>query len=98
MAGTSLFAELGDEDTDVFKFYSDGEWKRSTSGKLVSIINPTTRKTQYKVQACTQEEVNKIIEAAKTAQKSWAKTPLWKRAELLHKAAAIIERAPSTNC
>jgi hypothetical protein len=50
MAGTSVFAELVDEDTTVFKFYSDGEWKKSTSGKLVSIINPTTRKTQYKVQ------------------------------------------------
>ncbi|KAG6740287.1 hypothetical protein POTOM_055733 [Populus tomentosa] len=100
MAGTSVFAELVDEDPTVFKFYSDGEWKRSTSGKLVSIINPTTRKTQYKVQACTQEEVNKIIEAAKTAQKSWAKTPLWKRAELLHKAAAILKehRAPIAEC
>ncbi|KAB5513846.1 hypothetical protein DKX38_027752 [Salix brachista] len=100
MAGTSVFAELVDEDATVFKFYSDGEWKRSSSGKFVSIINPTTRKTSYKVQACTQEEVNKIIESAKTAQKSWAKTPLWKRAELLHKAAAILKehRAPIAEC
>ena len=37
--------------------------------------------------ACTQEEVNKVMEAAKVAQKAWARTPLWKRAELLHKAA-----------
>lgn len=44
--------------------------------------------------------MNKIIEAAKTAQKSWAKTPLWKRAELLHKAAAILKehRAPIAEC
>lgn len=50
--------------------------------------------------ACTQEEVNKIIETAKTAQKSWAKTPLWKRAELLHKAAAILKehKAPIAEC
>lgn len=41
--------------------------------------------------ACTQEEVNKIVESAKTAQRSWAKSPLWKRAELLHKAAAILK-------
>lgn len=41
--------------------------------------------------ACTQEEVNKVMEMAKSAQKSWAKTPLWKRAELLHKAAAILK-------
>lgn len=41
--------------------------------------------------ACTQEEVNKVMESAKAAKKLWAKTPLWKRAELLHKAAAILK-------
>jgi len=50
--------------------------------------------------ACTQEEVNKVMEAAKVAQKSWAKTPLWKRAELLHKAAAILKehKHPIAEC
>lgn len=40
------------------------------------------------------------MEIAKTAQKSWAKTPLWKRAELLHKAAAILKehKAPIAEC
>jgi len=38
-----------------------------------------------------QEEVNKVMEAAKVAQKSWAKTPLWKRAELLYKVAVILK-------
>ncbi|MBA0547831.1 hypothetical protein Golob_018972 [Gossypium lobatum] len=98
MAGTGLFAEI--LDGDVYKYYADGEWKKSSSAKTVAIINPTTRKTQYKVQACTQEEVNKVMESAKTAQKSWAKTPLWKRAELLHKAAAILKehKAPIAEC
>ena len=48
MAGTGLFAEI--LDGDVYKYYFDGEWKKSSSGKSVNIINPTTRKTQYKVQ------------------------------------------------
>ncbi|CAD5319370.1 unnamed protein product [Arabidopsis thaliana] len=89
MAGTGLFAEI--LDGEVYKYYADGEWKTSSSGKSVAIMNPATRKTQYKVQACTQEEVNAVMELAKSAQKSWAKTPLWKRAELLHKAAAILK-------
>lgn len=40
------------------------------------------------------------MELAKSAQKSWAKTPLWKRAELLHKAAAILKehKAPIAEC
>ncbi|KAG5401415.1 hypothetical protein IGI04_016022 [Brassica rapa subsp. trilocularis] len=89
MAGTGIFTEI--LDGEVYKYYSDGEWRTSSSGKSVAIVNPATRKTQYKVQACTQEEVNKVMEMAKSAQKSWAKTPLWKRAELLHKAAAILK-------
>lgn len=40
--------------------------------------------------ACTQAEVNAVFDSAKAAQKAWAKTPLWKRAELLHKAAKIL--------
>ncbi|KAL2502492.1 NADP-dependent glyceraldehyde-3-phosphate dehydrogenase [Forsythia ovata] len=98
MAGNGVFGEI--IDGDVFKYYADGEWKKSSSGKSVSIINPTTRKVQYKVQACTQEEVNKVMEIAKVAQKAWAKTPLWKRAELLHKAAAILKehKAPIGEC
>ncbi|KAG6706623.1 hypothetical protein I3842_07G230600 [Carya illinoinensis] len=49
---------------------------------------------------CTQEEVNKVIDVAKSAQKSWVKTPLWKRAELLHKAAAILKehKVPIAEC
>jgi glyceraldehyde-3-phosphate dehydrogenase (NADP+) len=40
------------------------------------------------------------MEAAKIAQKAWARTPLWKRAELLHKAAAILKehKAPIAEC
>nr|XP_034895500.1 NADP-dependent glyceraldehyde-3-phosphate dehydrogenase isoform X1 [Populus alba] len=98
MAGTGVFSEI--LDGDAYKYYCDGEWRKSSSGKTVAIVNPTTRKTQYKVQACTQEEVNKVMELAKSAQKTWAKTPLWKRAELLHKAAAILKehKAPIAEC
>lgn len=48
MAGTGVFADI--IDGDVYKYYSEGEWKKSSSDKSVAIINPSTRKTQYKVQ------------------------------------------------
>ena len=41
--------------------------------------------------ACTQEEVNKALESAKLAQKLWAKVPLWKRAEALHRVATLLK-------
>jgi glyceraldehyde-3-phosphate dehydrogenase (NADP+) len=48
MAGSGVFAEI--IEGDVYMYYSDGEWKKSSSGKTVPIINPTTRKTHFKVQ------------------------------------------------
>lgn len=48
MAGTGVFAEI--LDGEVYRYYADGEWRKSASGKSVNIVNPTTRKTQYKVQ------------------------------------------------
>jgi glyceraldehyde-3-phosphate dehydrogenase (NADP+) len=48
MAGTGVFAEV--LDGEVYKYYADGEWRASASGKTVAIVNPTTRQTQYKVQ------------------------------------------------
>jgi len=41
--------------------------------------------------ACNQDEVNKAIESAQAAQRVWAKTPLWKRAETLHRFAGILK-------
>lgn len=46
---STVFQEIIDE-ASVYKYYAEGEWRKSTSGKSVSIINPTTRKPEYKVQ------------------------------------------------
>lgn len=50
--------------------------------------------------ACTQDEVNKCVDQSKAAQKLWAKTPLWTRAEKLHKFAAIMkaQQKPIAEC
>jgi glyceraldehyde-3-phosphate dehydrogenase (NADP+) len=74
--------------SDKYKFYLDGEWRESTSGKGVSIKNPQTNKPAFTVQACTPAEVDAAYKGAAVAQQVWAKTPLWKRAELVKNAAA----------
>ena len=50
--------------------------------------------------ACTPDEVNKCVDQAKRAQKSWAKVPLWKRAEMLHAFAKILRdnKDPIAKC
>jgi acyl-CoA reductase-like NAD-dependent aldehyde dehydrogenase len=79
----------------------------SSNGKLLDLFDSQQGLSSHELlysyvvaTACTQAEVNKAMETAKTAQKSWAKTPLWKRAELLHKAAAILKehKAPIAEC
>ena len=40
---------------------------------------------------CTQDEVNAVFDAAKKVHRSWARTPLWKRAEYLHKVDALLK-------
>ena len=34
----------------VYRYFVDGQWKESTSGKTVSVINPTTQQAEYQVQ------------------------------------------------
>lgn len=50
--------------------------------------------------ACTQDEVNEIFESSKAAQKTWARTPLYKRAEALHKVAELMRQnaQPIADC
>lgn len=83
----------GGED-EAYMYYMGGEWRESASRKLVNIQNPTTMSTAFRVQACTPDEVDQIYGAAKSAQKAWARTPLWKRAELLHSAASLMRANP----
>ncbi|CAI9785180.1 unnamed protein product [Fraxinus pennsylvanica] len=67
---------------------------------LPELLRSRLVKVEVSVVACTQEEVNKVIEMTKVAQKARAKTPFWKRAELLHKAATILKKhkAPIGEC
>lgn len=83
-----------------FKWHCDGKWLESTSGKTVGVVNPASRAKEFEVQACTREEVDAAFAAAKAAQREWARTPLWQRAALLHKAAALMREhaQPMADC
>ncbi|KAG7670659.1 hypothetical protein Ndes2526B_g00443 [Nannochloris sp. 'desiccata'] len=73
-----------------YKYFFEGQWLESSSGKKVTILNPSSNAPAYEVQACTQKEVDSMFESSKKAQKEWARTPLWKRAEYIHKVAALM--------
>jgi len=71
-----------------FNMYINGQFRPSTSERMQPVYAPFNGSKVYEVPACTQAEIDEAFESAKTAQKAWSRTPLWKRAELLKKAAA----------
>lgn len=99
LASKDFFSDIRSSD-GTFKYFCDGEWLESSSGKTVGVVNPCTRRKEFEVQACTQQEVDLGYQAARAAQKAWAKTPLWKRAALLHEAAALMRQhaQPIADC
>lgn len=48
-AASEFYAEI-QAQTSAYKFYLNGAWKESSSGKTVAIQNPSTRQTAYTVQ------------------------------------------------
>ena len=43
-----------------YKFYLNGEWKESTSGKTVAILNPATNQTAYTVQGMVAKNTHPL--------------------------------------
>lgn len=76
---------------EVYKNLLNGEWVASQSGKTIEIKSPTDGKTVGFVQAMTQEEVDKSIIGTKDSLSTWAVWPMSQRADVLYKAADIME-------
>lgn len=73
-----------------YRYYSNGDWQTSFSGKTIPVYNPFNNELVGNVQACTKEEVDKTISIAHENIECWQDTPLHKRAEILSKAANLI--------
>lgn len=81
--------------TTTVKTYSNlinGEWKESKSGNTFESVNPAnTNDIVGRFQASTAEDVKEAIEAAEVAFPDWSKTSPSQRANILNKAADILE-------
>ena len=65
------------------KMYINGKFVESSSGKWINVLNPSTEEVISRQPDGTVEDVNAALDAAKAAQKEWAKTPACERAEYL---------------
>ncbi len=78
------------KDGKDYKYYSNGEWRKSTSGDLIQVYNPYNNELIANVQACTKEEADEIIKVAHENIDCWNEIPLNKRAEILNKSASLM--------
>nr|WP_096198848.1 aldehyde dehydrogenase family protein [Bacillus sp. FJAT-45350] len=75
-----------------YENYINGQWIASVSKETFESINPAdTTDVVGKFQSSTEEDVKKAIDAARDAFPGWAKTSPSKRADILNKAADILE-------
>jgi betaine-aldehyde dehydrogenase/aminobutyraldehyde dehydrogenase len=73
------------------KQFIGGEWVESSSGETMEVLNPSTGEAIAEVPQGTAEDVERAVEAAKTAWTEWRdKTPK-DRMELLLKLADVID-------
>ena len=74
------------------KMYINGQFVESKSGKWINVLNPSTEEVISRQPEGTVEEVDEALDAAKAAQKAWAKTPAIERAKYLNKMADGIRK------
>lgn len=75
---------------NVYKYYINGEWKTSSSGKTIPIKNPYNEELVGKVQACTKPEVDNIIQCAQENRQCWIETAVAERVKILRKIGDLI--------
>ena len=73
------------------KMYINGSFCESSDGKWIDVLNPSTEEVISRQPAGTIEDVNRALDAARAAQKSWAKLPAIERAAYLMKIAQGIK-------
>lgn len=74
-----------------WKFLVDGELRDAVNGGTFERISPFTREVVATVPSGDADDAAVLAEAAWAARKSWAQTPMPERAELLRRAADILE-------
>ncbi len=80
-------------EVKTFSNFIDGQWVPATSGHTCENRNPAdTREVVGIFQRSGAAEVNLAVEAAHAAFKKWSRVPAPRRAEIIMKAASILER------
>src|ERR671939_79040 len=80
-------------ETKTFKNFIGGEWVDAASGDTFESVSPATGETLGVFPRSTAEDVDRAVEAAKTAFEDWRLVPAPKRGEILFRFARLLEEA-----
>jgi acyl-CoA reductase-like NAD-dependent aldehyde dehydrogenase len=72
--------------------YINGKWQDSPTADYTAVLNPATGEELAQVQLSTAEDVDNAVQAAKAAQKKWAKVPAPKRADYLYEIGRLMKQ------
>jgi 1-pyrroline dehydrogenase len=73
------------------KNFVGGEWVDAVEGGTMDVLNPATGETFASVPACTAEDVDRAVEAARKALPGWLDSTPAERAELLLELAGVLD-------
>ena len=76
----------------IVRNYVDGKWIEPENNGHLDIENPSTGQTIGKAPLSTVDEVNRAIDAAAKAFKTWSRTPVARRVEPLYKLDALLRK------
>ena len=77
---------------EILKLFINGEYVRSRTQRFADVYDPSTGEVIAKSPSATPDEVLAAVDAAKAAFPAWRDTPVRRRAELMFRLRALIER------
>jgi succinate-semialdehyde dehydrogenase/glutarate-semialdehyde dehydrogenase len=69
----------------------DGAWRRRGEGGTLDVVDPATGEAIGSVPSAAPSDVEEAIEAATRGFAAWRATPAWSRADILHRAASLMQ-------
>lgn len=85
-----MFNQIQDKDK-IYKNLIGGDWVIADDCDYIEILSPVDKSLVGKVGAMNTGEVDKAVRVAKEAQKKWRDVPVSDKAEILYKAADLLE-------
>ena len=70
----------------------NGEWRISRENPPLEVLSPVDGSLVGKLSSMSHTELDEAISAAKAAQKAWAAYPVYRKAQLMYRAADLLEQ------